>query len=160
MRTAGLLAALWIVLSGPASALSCLAPSVARDYVRAAQSDDSYIVVKGELFFDEDALPQRMGQRSVRPENTVDIPGWLAGKSLTVDGFSKPFERDVVLRVSCVGPWCGSTVNGPHLAFLKREGRSWVMQISACPGMSYADPSPEMEKTALDCFRGTACAPD
>jgi hypothetical protein len=150
--------AVCIAAAQPAYALSCAPPDIARDFVYAAQSDDTYIVVKGNLFFDETALPDRTDQRNARARDNVDVEGWLAGLSLTRDGFTKPFERDVILRVSCLGPWCGGTANGEHLAFLKQEDRQWVMQIGPCPGMTYLEPTQEQEQKALACFRGNSCA--
>jgi len=149
-----------VALAQPALALSCMAPDIARDYASAAQSDDRYIIVKGDLFLDETALPDRVGQSQTSRHDSRDIAGWLAGHSLTRDGFAKPFERDVILRVSCVGPWCGGTVKGEHLAFLKQEDQHWVMQIAPCPGMTYADPTQELEETVLGCIRGETCTRD
>jgi hypothetical protein len=151
--------ALCLALAQPAWALSCMAPDMSRDYARAAQSDETYIVVKGDLHFDETALPDRADERQSRQRDSIDIPGWLAGRSLTADGFTKPFERDVILRVSCLGPWCGGTEKGPHLAFLKQEDRQWVMEIGPCLGMTYFDPTKAQEATVAGCFRGKTCAP-
>lgn len=156
MRIGVVLASLF-ALAQPAFALSCMAPDIARDYQQAAQSDDTYIVVKGNLFFDETELPDRIDQRTSRARDSVDVEGWLAGFSLAKNGFTRRFERDVILRVSCLGPWCGHTVKGEHLAFLKQEDHQWIMQINPCPGMTYATPTAEQEQTALACFRGEGC---
>jgi hypothetical protein len=156
MRIGVVLAGLF-ALAQPAVALSCMAPDIARDYQQAAQSDDTYIVVKGNLFFDETVLPDRIDQRTSRARDSVDVEGWLAGFSLAKNGFTRRFERDVILRVSCLGPWCGGTVKGEHLAFLKQEDHQWIMQINPCPGMTYATPTAEQEQTALACFRGEGC---
>ncbi len=157
MTRLGVVLAALIALAEPAFALSCAAPDIARDFERAAQSEDTYIIVKGDLFLDETELPDRTDQRMSRARNSVDITGWLAGYSLTKDGFTKRFERDVILRVSCLGPWCGGTTKGDHLAFLRLEDRRWVMQIAPCPGMTYANPTAEQEQKALACFRGDRC---
>lgn len=157
MRLGVVLAGLLMALAQPAHALSCAPPDIARDFQRAAQSDDAYIIVKGDLFFDEAKLPDRTDLRTSRKRDTTDIEGWLAGYSLTKDGFTKRFERDVILRVSCLGPWCGGTTKGEHLAFLKQEKLQWVVQISPCPGMTYASPTAEQEQKALSCFRGEDC---
>lgn len=159
IRLGGALAAL-LVLAQPVFALSCVAPNIARDYEKAAQSDDRYIIVKGDLFFDEAELPDRTDHSGSRARDSVDVPGWLAGYSLTRDGFTKRFERDVILRVSCLGPWCGGTAKGEHMAFLMQEDRNWVVQINPCPGMTYAVPTVEQEQKALDCFRGENCRAD
>ena len=157
MTRLGVVLAALIALAEPAFALSCAAPDIARDFEGAAQSEDTYIIVKGDLFLDETELPDRTDQRTSRARSSVDITGWLAGYSLTKDGFTKRFERDVILRVSCLGPWCGGTTKGDHLAFLKLEDRQWVMQIAPCPGMTYANPTAEQEQKAVACFRGDRC---
>lgn len=157
MTRLGVVLAALIALAEPAFALSCAAPDIARDFERAAQSEDTYIIVKGDLFLDETELPDRTDQRTSRARSSVDITGWLAGYSLTKEGFTKRFERDVILRVSCLGPWCGGTTKGDHLAFLRLEDRRWVMQIAPCPGMTYANPTAGQEQKALACFRGDRC---
>lgn len=151
------LAIVLALLAQPALALSCLAPDIGRDFAEAAQSDDTHIIVRGDLFFDETELPDRVDQQGAGQQDTIEIDGWLAGQSLTAEGFTKPFERDVILRVSCLGPWCVGTVKGPHLAFLKLEDRSWVMEIGPCPGMTYARPTVAQEEAVLACFRGETC---
>lgn len=154
------LTCLAIILAQPALALSCLPADIARDFNRAAQSDDSYIVVRGDLFFDETELPGNMELDATAQREGREIAGWLKGKSLTRDGFTKTFERDVVLRVSCIGPWCGGAAKGPYLTFLRQEGRNWIMDLHPCPGMSYADPTPEQEQSVRACLRGAPCAAD
>mgnify|MGYP006950308725 CR=1 FL=1 len=144
-------------LAQPAWSLSCAPSDIARDFQRAAESDDTYIVVRGDLFFDETELPDHRDQRQSRQRDATDIAAWLTGHSLTPDGFTRRFERDVILRVSCLGPWCGGTANGAHLAFLRLEDRNWILRLSPCPGMAYANPTPEREQKVLACFRGESC---
>ena len=144
-------------LAQPAWSLSCVAPDIARDFTRAAESGDIYIVVKGDLFFNETALPGGFDRGAMQQREGVEIPAWLKGRSLTPDGFTKTFERDVILRVSCIGPWCGSAARGEHLAFLRQERQNWVIDLSPCPGMIYAQPTPEQEATVKACFRGEQC---
>ncbi len=148
----------WLLLAQPVWALSCLTPDIARDYAQVAQSAETYIVVRGDLVFDESKLPNRVDERASRQRDSMDIPAWLVGKSLTKDGFTRAFERDVILRVSCLGPWCGGAVKGPHLAFLRQENLDWVMQASPCPGLTYANPTPLQERTVMACFQGDTCA--
>lgn len=149
--------ALTAALAQPAAALSCAAPDITRDYAKAANSDEVFILVKGDLHFDESALPGKSGNRAAHQPDSVDIQAWLSGQSLTRDGFTKPFERDVILRVSCLGMWCGGTANGPHLAFLKQDGRQWILQLGPCPGMTYPDPDPKQLETVQACFDGAPC---
>ena len=149
---------LTIALAQPALALSCLEPDIARDFTTAAESDDSYVLVKGDLFFDEAALPKRDLSVEREPPAT-DIAGWLDGYSLTPDGFTRRFQRDVILRIECLGPWCGGITKGEYLVFLKREETSFVASVSPCGGFAYKDPRPEQEATVLACMRGEPCDP-
>lgn len=140
----------------PAWSLSCLQPDIARDFMFAAESDDSYLLVKGDLFFDEAALPQNDLSAERQPSD-IEIPAWLDGYSLTRDGFTRRFERDVILRVECHGPWCGGITKGEYLAFLKREDTDFVISVSPCGGIAYKDPRPEQEATVTACMRGEPC---
>ncbi|HKK97004.1 MAG TPA: hypothetical protein VJ928_02410 [Marivita sp.] len=154
-----LISALCLTAAQPAWSLSCLRPDIARDFADAAASEDSYILVKGKLFFDETKLPKRGdGSPSDMPEG-ADIPAWFDGYSLTPDGFTRRFQRDVILRVTCVASWCGSTSNGEHLAFLKRADTDFIMQLDPCGGMTYRDPTREQERTVTRCMRGEGCDP-
>ncbi|MCK0151682.1 hypothetical protein MWU54_16690 [Marivita sp. S6314] len=159
MRRALLAACLW-ALAGPVWALSCLPNDIARDFNRAAASEDAYIVVKGALFFDETALPKTDFTNQTRTPPQTDIPAWLDGHSLSQAGFDRRFQRDIILRVTCAGPWCGGAAKGPYLAFLKREGTSFVMMATACGSMSYPDPTPGHEARVLSCMRGEGCRED
>jgi hypothetical protein len=142
----------------PAWSLSCMHPDITRDYAFAAASEDRYIVVKGNLVFDETLLPKRDADFSKRPQATTDIPAWFDGYSLTPEGFTRRFQRDVVLRVVCLGPWCGGTEQGEHLAFLKQEDTQFVMRLGPCPGMVYHEPTLELEKKVTACMTGNGCA--
>lgn len=82
--------------------------------------------------FDESALPGKSGNRAAYQPDSMDIQACLSGQSLTRGGFTEPFERHVILRVSCHGVWCGGSANGPHLAFLNQGGRQWIMQLGLC----------------------------
>lgn len=154
-----LIAALGLTVAQPAWSLSCLRPDIARDFANAAASEDSYILVKGDLFFDETKLPRREDATPSQMPEGADIPAWFDGYSLTSDGFTRRFQRDVILRVNCVASWCGSTSKGAHLAFLKRADTDFIMQIGPCGGMAYRDPTPGQERTVTSCMRGEGCDP-
>ena len=148
--------ALCVCLAQPAWALSCLQPDIASDYAYASASEDSYLVVKGDLFFDEAFLP-RQDFATQSGKETTELTAWLNGHSLTPDGFTQEFERDVILRVECLGPWCGGAANGNHLAFLKQEGTDFVVTLKPCGGMTYADPTKDQIVTVTNCMRGGSC---
>lgn len=149
--------ALTVSVAQPASALSCLRPDIAQDYAFAAASKDRYIIVKGNLVFDETLLPKRDADLSKRPDANTDIPAWFDGYSLTPDGFDRRFQRDIVLRVACLASWCGRTEQGEHLAFLKQEGTQFVMRLGPCPGMVYPDPTVDLETTVTACMTDQNC---
>jgi len=155
-----LAAALALGIAQPAWSLSCMRPDITQDYAFAAASEDRYIVVKGNLVFDETLLPKRDVDLSKRPQPTTDIPAWFDGHSLTRDGFVRRFQRDVILRVDCLGPWCGGTKQGKHLAFLKQEDTQFIMRVGPCPGMVYHEPTAELERVVTDCMNGKDCSPD
>ncbi|WP_246175770.1 hypothetical protein [Roseovarius bejariae] len=158
----------------PAHALSCLPHDVARTYEQAAQSDDTYIVVHGTLTFDESRLPKTDWQNQQKtPPNTL-IPARLEGQALTRKGFVAPFTRPITFNVQCLGPWCASAESGtPYLAFLRRTdgqsgagtsgssdtGNSYQLDINACGGMGFAEPSEQALETVVQCFRGGPCKP-
>ena len=152
--------ALTMGIAQPAWSLSCLRPDVARDYAFAAASEDRYTIAKGRLSFDATRLPKQAADLHQKPPKQTDITAWFDGQSLTPDGFTRRFERDVVLRVECLGPWCGNTEEGTHLAFLKQDGTQFIMTLSPCGGMTYFNPTAEQEETALACMNGERCSSD
>ncbi len=159
MRALVLSAGLALAAS-PALSLSCLPADLARDYQRAAEDDAAWIVVTGKLTFDEKALPKVDMDRQQETPPETDIPARIAGGSLSAEGFTRAFSRDITLRVLCLGPWCGGAQSGGDvLAFLKQEGEDYVAMASPCPGMLYADPTPDMLATVTTCFNGGDCTP-
>ncbi|MFP7569244.1 hypothetical protein [Marivita sp. S2033] len=156
MIRAGLVACL-ASAAVPAWSLSCSAPDIARDYQRASKSAESYIVVMGDLSFDESGLPETDWQNQRQTSPITDIDGRLSGHSLTRDGFTHHFDRDITLRVTCLGPWCGGVSEGLHLTFLKQDGASLVMEVGPCPGWTYPNPSQETVERVISCLRGGTC---
>jgi hypothetical protein len=158
----------------PALALSCLPHDAARVYARAAGSEDTYIVVHGTLTFDESRLPKTDWHNQHKtPPNTL-IPARLEGKALTPEGFVAPFNRPITFNVQCLGPWCASAESDTdYLAFLRRtdgqpgngtSGHSdfadrYQLDVNACGGMGFANPSGHTLETVVACFRGGPCKP-
>lgn len=148
---------LMLLLPMQAAALSCLRPSVARTYIKAAAADETYIIASGRLTFDQGSLPK--GGNNDAPRMT-HIPARLVGKSMTSDGFKVPFDHDITLEVACFGPWCGGAQNGAQvLAFVKRQGARYALSVTPCGGMVFANPKPAMLKQVLRCHRGGDCTP-
>lgn len=153
-------AALIACMAQPVWSLSCLRPDIARDYAFAATSDDRFIIVKGQLSFDGSALPKRNPDIYERPSPETEVTAWFDGYSLTPEGFVRRFERDVLLRVVCLGQWCGGTEPGQHLAFLKQEDTRFVIRLGPCGGMVYRDPSEAIEAKVIQCINGGQCVPE
>ncbi len=160
MRMVPVLAVMAALIGGPAAALSCLPPDVARSYQQAAQSDDSYVVVTGKLTFDERRLPKppRNDPNATKPDTL--IPARMVGHSLSRKGFVTPFQTPITLNARCLGPWCSGAASGvEYLAFLKKEGGAYTLELSPCGGNAFEDPTDKQKALAVACLRGGKCAP-
>lgn len=156
IRALGL--AVLVMAGGPALALSCLRPDVARTYSQAAASETSYIVVVGELTFDERRLPRGDGAQQDR-RNAV-IPARMDGVSLSKAGFTTPFSRTITLEVACFGPWCGGAKSGvPYLAFLEKRGGRYVLVADPCGSSAFAKPTKAQVQQVERCAGGLDCGP-
>ncbi|WP_371224940.1 hypothetical protein [Roseovarius sp. 2305UL8-3] len=144
-----------IALATPALSLSCLPPDVTSAYNMAAESEDHYIVVTGELTFKDAKLPK--GYANDSPASTR-VPARLTGKALTKSGFNIAFDRNITLDVLCFGPWCGGAGSGEtYLTFLKREGDGYVMEADPCGSMAFQNPTDNMMEQVERCFAGGRC---
>ena len=152
-----LIAALMAAVASPALALSCVRPDVAATYLRAAEAEETYIVVHGTLQFNQRKLPKAKGNES---PPTTRIPARMTGKALTKSGFDHEFERNITLEVQCFGPWCGGAGSGEtYLAFLQRTGSGYVMVADPCASLSFQNPDPDKLSTVQQCFNGGPCKP-
>ncbi len=147
-----------VLAAGPALALSCLRPDVARTYNQASEAEQAYVVVTGALRFDAARLPENDGTSQDR--RVVTIPARLEGTSLSRAGFTTPFARDISLEVSCFGPWCGGAQSGvEYLVFLEKRGRDYVMVADPCGSWAFPEPSAEQVEQVEACIGGLECAP-
>jgi len=151
---------LLIALSGPAFALSCMRPDVARTYQEAADAEEAYIVVHGRLDFDESRLPKTdMANQQATPPDTL-IPARIDGKAMSFDGFTIPFTREITLNAQCFGPWCTGAASGTdYLAFLKKGADGYLLSLTPCGGFGFANPSDAALEKVHSCFRGDDCTP-
>ncbi|WP_353473321.1 hypothetical protein PVT71_04590 [Salipiger sp. H15] len=142
IRSALVVLLLWT--AGPAFALKCLPPDVARD-VRAAEGGQTeWIAVNGML------------ETGTVPRSAGEVPARFWGWSLGKGGFSRPFDAHITLRVSCYGPWCGSAESGPMAALLKREEGRLVLIADPCNANRWPEPSARQVK-ALEKSCGPGC---
>jgi len=147
--------------AGPALALSCLPPDVARTYKQATEAQETYVVVLGRLSFDETKLPKAdMERQQETPPETL-IPARIEGTSLSQAGFETPFNTNITLNARCFGPWCAGASSGTrYLAFLERTPEGYVLSIDPCGGFGFAEPRADMIEKVIGCFRGEACKPN
>lgn len=143
----------------PALALSCLPHGVTDAYLAAEAAEDSYIPVLGTFTFDEGLMPKEDwdNQQDVPP--TTLVPAAFDGVALTQRGIDLPFRADVVLEVTCFGPWCPSPRSGPALIFLRRTVHSYVASTDACGGYVFGAPTEAQVQEVRDCLAGRSCRP-
>lgn len=147
-------------LTGPALALSCLPPDVARTYQQAAAAEEAYFVVHARLEFDADALPRTdWRDQAATPPHTL-ISARMTGYALSKTGFDLLFDQPVTLDARCFGPWCAGAAPGTsYLAFLQRKDDGYLLALDPCGGMGFADPSPETLRRVATCHSGGSCDP-
>ena len=148
-----------MVAAGPALALSCLAPDVARTFTELDRAEETYVVVHGTLTFNEDGLPKTDWENQLdTPQSTV-LPARLSGTSLTATGFTAPFDRSIDFDVQCAGPWCASAVSGTDvLAFVEFRDGGYVLSLDPCYGNGFFEPSEADVQSAVSCMKGGACS--
>lgn len=135
--------------SGPASALSCLRPTVAASTAQAVASDDTFRIVLGR--FDFAPLEPPVAGPPEETERRADFEG----SGLTADGFTAETTGEVMLRFGCTGAWCGSLEPGAlTLAYLVQEDGGWALDIGACPMWAFADPTDAQLETVRTCVAG------
>lgn len=140
-----------MVLAGQAQALSCLAPDPVTSFASASAADLPYLVLTGDL-----TAPPATGMTENKPSQSR---GKLTGLGLTNDGFTVPFDGDVVLDVTCAGPWCGVLpTSGSIVAFARIDGPIPVIEISACGGWLFTDPDQATLDRLTACMNGEACS--
>ncbi|WP_417524628.1 hypothetical protein [Marinovum sp.] len=143
-----------------AQALTCLPHDVAATYRDAEKSEDRYMVVLGQMSFDEGLLPKTdMANQQNNPPDTR-IPARLKGEALTRAGFNHPYDEEIVLNAQCYGPWCAGAVTGNEvLAFVNLDAETPEVTINPCGGFAFGSPTPEMTEQVIACHNGGDCTP-
>lgn len=155
MRFLGLV--LCLLLPVEALALSCLRPSVTRTFAEVNAAAEIYIVVSGRLTLNERKLPKRTAS-TPRPPEMTRIKARLKGTSMTLDGFTVPFDQRITLEVACFASWCGGVQSGTDvLAFVRRDAGKYALGVNPCGGHVFGTPKPAMLKQVIQCYRGGAC---
>lgn len=146
MIRAVLFAALAALTAGPALALSCLEPSVARSFEEARAAEEVYAVVLGRFEFDRADLSSK----------GATIPAIFDGRVLGPDGFVAEARRSVLLEVTCAMSWCGQIEPGAEtLAFIEQGEDGLKVDVAPCPQWVFQGPSPEQIEVARSCMTGS-----
>lgn len=149
--------ALAVIATGPASALSCAAPSVVQAYRYADESPVNYAIAVGSLTASGPSNP---------PGGAVPIngdlnemagyvqPAFFVGNFFDGSGFNLARQVNVTVEVSCLGPWCGGFEDvGYGLIFLRRnDDGSYVLEAGPCPGEVFANPTQTQIQQVITCY--------
>ncbi len=161
--TLALLSALLAALLAPlpSLALSCLAPDGVRLYQQAAASPRPYLVVLGQFHQAElDAVTLSNGpgydETAAAPQIVHNLR--FTGQALTRRGFTFDFDRQVSLKLTCLGPWCtGLPSDAQTLAFFDVTDGGHLLELTACGGMAIQYPDKATLQAVARCHRGGAC---
>lgn len=156
----GILACALCLVAGQAAALSCLPYEFENAWTDAESSESAFVVVHGTLQFDAARLPQVDWERQQDTPPSTRIEARLTGQSLTRAGFSRPFDRPVILEIACYGPWCATASDGAEtLAFVEQTPEGWMLRTNPCGGFVFQSPDEAFLKRARACMNGADCAP-
>ncbi len=124
----------------------------------AQNSEKLYLILRGDLIFDERDLPQtNWDDQGATPAVSL-IDAFFSGQQLGRNGFLRPLQTDVVLNVSCYGPWCASAVSGvTFIAFAEMVDGTLIIETNPCGGFLFPATA-EIEEDLTRCMRGERCA--
>lgn len=115
----------------PAFALSCLRPDAVALLQMAQKSEEVYVIVRGTVTLSERAnLPTRNTEEIARTKARV------TGEALNGSGFTVPFDREITIEASCLGPWCGTPldIERSFLALKVASDKSLTLRVGPCGG--------------------------
>ena len=154
-----LLLSLCLVLAAqPALALSCMPYTVIHAFLEARDAAESYIVVHGDLVFDESHLPVTdwANQEASKPDNL--FAARIRGMALNSAGFTVPFDETITVNVRCLGPWCGGLQSETtYLAYLQKASHGYLLETDPCGGFAFANPGAALLERVRTCFNGGPC---
>lgn len=144
------------LIASPIWALSCLPPDAVFLYQDIRNSDADYYLVKGTVTLTE---PARQPEPSDTKRSEALTRAVVTGQGLTRSGFTRPVERPITIRATCIGPWCGTPQvlsSEPHILALKIERDALVLTRGPCGGTAIMW-SEDQENRLLDCHRTGDC---
>ncbi len=138
-------------------ALSCTPYGIQDAYLDAAESQDTYFIVRGKLSFKEDDLPKVDWNRQDDVPPITNINAHISGVHLGRLGKRGAFSENITLGVRCFGPWCASAQNGDVVAFVRKGGNGYVLETDPCGGFLFTSPTSEQMRALQNCLDGKTC---
>ncbi len=151
--------AIAIAAAGPASALSCLQPTVAGTYTNAAESPADYVIGAGSLVLTGPSDPPGgAAPLAGAPQVMVGFtqPAQFAGGLFNGSNFNNQSTVPVTVDVTCTASWCGGASNVDYgLFFFRVVNGAYVLDSGACPGNVFHDTHPGMLEEVIRCHSGS-----
>jgi hypothetical protein len=133
-------AGLTITIASQASALMCMAPSLDESFDLARDAETTYGIFVGSV----DVNEVEVKRLSKDGRSSFETVASFSGQSLFADGLTSPFERDITVRVDCMGDWCGTASDIENVVFFgKMKSSDDVELIASACGGDYYDASEE-----------------
>lgn len=151
-----------LIAAGPASALSCAQASVAGTYGYAADSPADYVVAVGSLNATGLSNPPQGAVALGGDINQMvgyTQPAHFNGMAFTGEAFTSPLNTPIIADVTCTVAWCGSYSNEAYgLFFFRRDANgTHVLEIHACPGNVFPNPTPAQLQQVTSCYANNNC---
>jgi hypothetical protein len=137
----GIAFALALLAAGPAAALSCLRPDVARSFEMTEDREEAFVVALGALERTGPNVPD--GPASDNPNTRVgySFPARFDGRLANSDGFLVERSFDVTVEVRCISAWCGGdSLSAYGLYFLRRDDTGYALEAGPCGGYFFDNP--------------------
>ena len=148
-----LAAVLSVMIASEAHALSCRRPDIVASYNGHAQSNESYVVVRGKFHF---APPPKQPVRNDAKEVTVNAR--FEGVALSRRAFDTSFTRPLKITFACSGPWCGSVKpNTEAIAFVEQTDAGLHLFEGPCMWSVFYEPTKEQTDRLLLCHARGIC---
>lgn len=146
-----------LIAATPASALSCLQPSIETTFRFAADSPTNYSIAVGSLRATGASIPSEGAV--ARGGDINDMQGYVQpaqfeGQFFTGTDFSLDRSTPVTVEVTCLSAWCGSfsDVESGMFFFQLMPDGSYVLEAGPCGGTAFLDPNEHMLFVVQDCF--------
>ncbi|KCV82645.1 hypothetical protein ATO10_06871 [Actibacterium atlanticum] len=154
------LAAALALCATQAQALSCVPADPVASYVKARDSEEVYVVVRGSLSGRPDLPAPDLSDNA--PESSL-YTSHFQGYRIATNGFTVLFETRVEVTELCFAVWCAHVPDQDDAVMFLRQTETpagWALIEGPCGGNVFSNPSDEMIKDLTRCARGGPCEPE